>query len=56
VTKKRESLRDKFAIAALNGFLARGEKISVTGIKNAPKEYARISFLLADAMMEATAK
>jgi hypothetical protein len=58
IDSMRATLRDRFAMAALQGFLSAGElnqEMTETHEKNAPT-FARICYVLADAMMEAREK
>ncbi|MEX9408294.1 hypothetical protein [Proteus mirabilis] len=49
------SLRDKFAIAALNGCLSHSDtsNVAFTSVKEATEYYAKLAYAYADAMLKA---
>lgn len=49
----RKTLRDEFAMAAMNGLLSKGSYNTITGAK---EQLAFLSYQMADAMMEARNK
>lgn len=55
---KTLTLRDQFAIAALNGCLSHSDKGNVTfnSVKDATDYYAKLAYAYADAMLKARGK
>lgn len=52
------SLRDQFAMAALNGCLSHSDKgnVSFASVKDATDYYAKLAYAYADAMLKARGK